>query len=486
MLPELCKSNPLKNASLPEGFCVGVIPVPVNRTRTIISLNANTFIALESGNRAIILVSKKNTTGTGNNNNDSNSKLWTKRTLLSKPKLLHGLTLHKNYIYASTDENVYRWSYTGGINFTTIGTIEHVVFNISGNGTGWTPDGHMTRTIKFDTYNRFYMQVGSSSNLDKTSYRSRIRRINKALNISKFPYDYDKLEVFADGIRNAVGLAFDPKGILWGVSNGAGNLTRSDLGGDLNLDNPADEFHIYNQSGIRYGYPYCFTEYKFPKSGYGLGRGTAWAWPTPNSPYTDTDCRGKIFQPPVMALQGHSAPLGLTFYKYKKGSTTLTQCKNIMPFPKSMHGYAFIAYHGSAPNSRPIRTGYKVVYIPMPLNKTIIKKGPIDFLKHAGKIVVWEDNFRPVDVTFDECGRLLITSDGSNNTGSKVVRIQYYSIDKTTTSTIQTNPSNVNISNNASLSSSASSSRLQQPMVGLEFHYLYMIWFVLFYFWIVR
>ena len=42
----------------------------------------------------------------------------------------------------------------------------------------------------------------------------------------------------ADGLRNEVGLAFDRHGVLWGVENGADNLMRSDLGGDIHNDNP--------------------------------------------------------------------------------------------------------------------------------------------------------------------------------------------------------------------------------------------------------
>ena len=45
-------------------------------------------------------------------------------------------------------------------------------------------------------------------------------------------------EVFADRLRNEVGLAFDKHGVLWGVENGADRLEREDLGGDIHNDNP--------------------------------------------------------------------------------------------------------------------------------------------------------------------------------------------------------------------------------------------------------
>ena len=53
------------------------------------------------------------------------------------------------------------------------------------------------------------------------------------------PIDFSLGEVFADGLRNEVGLAFDAHGVLWGVENGADNLVRDDIGGDVHNDNPA-------------------------------------------------------------------------------------------------------------------------------------------------------------------------------------------------------------------------------------------------------
>ena len=54
---------------------------------------------------------------------------------------------------------------------------------------------------------------------------------------------------------------------------------------------------------------------------------------------------------------------------------------------------------------------------------------PIDLLAHVPPDAKWEDGFRPTDVDFDECGRLLLSSDGSEVSsdvfvGSKIVRIE--------------------------------------------------------------
>jgi hypothetical protein len=91
-------------------------------------------------------------------------------------------------------------------------------------------------------------------------------------------------------------------------------------------------------------------------------------------------------------------------------------------FPEEMNGFAFIAFHGSWNRDPP--TGYKVVYVPMDDNGDAIGN-PFDLLAHEGQDAKWEDGFRPVDVDFDDCGRFLLSSDGSNGHGKKLVRIDY-------------------------------------------------------------
>lgn len=239
-------------------------------------------------------------------------------------------------------------------------------------------------------------------------------------------------EVFADGLRNEVGLDFAPDGVLWGVGNSADNLFRLDLGGDITNDNPAEEVHRFAASGQNYGYPFCWREYELPQ---GLGRGTAWAWPVDSAEVlsktvSDEDCRS-IYDKPALAMQAHSAPLGITFYQYQQDRPAA--CDGVSPFPPEMDGYAFVAFHGSW--NRDVPTGYKVVYLPITEDGTGVVGGigadPVDLLAHngGGNAAEWDDGFRPVDVSFDACGRLLVSSDGSRNAngnyrGDKIVRIE--------------------------------------------------------------
>jgi glucose/arabinose dehydrogenase len=136
-----------------------------------------------------------------------------------------------------------------------------------------------------------------------------------------------------------------------------------------------------------------------------------WAWPAflASGKITDEQCRND-FEPSVLAMQGHSAPLGIIFYNYSNERPK--ECKDIAPFPEIYDGYAFIAFHGSW--NRNVPTGYKVAYVPFDPSGNAYGQ-PVDFLAHEPPNAQWEDGFRPVDIDFDECGRLIVTSDGTGS-----------------------------------------------------------------------
>ena len=171
-------------------------------------------------------------------------------------------------------------------------------------------------------------------------------------------------------------------------------------------------------AGKHWGYPYCWSEYTLDEE-VGRGRGMAWAWPSflTAGTITDEQCRDDYVSS-VVSMQAHSAPLGITFYDWK---ISPPDCDGTA-FPEEMNGFAFIAFHGSWNRDPP--TGYKVVYIPMDDNGDAVGE-PLDLLAHAGRTANWEDGFRPVDVDFDDCGRLLLSSDGTSGRGEKIVRIDY-------------------------------------------------------------
>ncbi|HWI56421.1 MAG TPA: sorbosone dehydrogenase family protein, partial [Bacillota bacterium] len=109
---------------------------------------------------------------------------------------------------------------------------------------------------------------------------------------------------------------------------------------------------------------------------------------------------------PDVLLQAHSASLCLTFYTARQ-------------FPSEYKGWAFAAEHGSW--NRAHRTGYKVVAVPIRNGKATGEY--VDFM--TGFVTdsgdVWG---RPVGVTVDGQGALIVSDDGSNS----LWRIRYQTI----------------------------------------------------------
>jgi len=270
--------------------------------------------------------------------------------------------------------------------------------------------GHSTRTLIFDKDGLLYVAIGSNANVDQNSDRARIRRFN----ITNFPtggIEFSTGLVFADGLRNEVGLAFDEDDILWGVQNGADNLNRADLGGDIHNTNPADEMTKFDKAlRTHYGYPYCWTVDQLQNH----NKGDQFAWPTfmNDGVHTDAWCRNvNNNRPPTLPLPAHYAALGITFYD-------ASTCNTTGAFPCSMKGDAFVTFHGSW--NREPAAGYKVVRIPINPQTKLPTGEILD--------VMFEPNpadcgrcFRPVDLAFDKNGHLMVTADAS----SEVFRISY-------------------------------------------------------------
>lgn len=214
----------LQNAVLEAGFVACQLPVDISRPRSIIATGTDSLLALERGRQSVVYLT----------DSDGDGLPDSKRDFASASGLNHGLEFRDGYVYASSDTTVYRWPYVD--DFVVNGEMEVVIENMNADGNGGAPQGHTTRTLIFDDRDYLYISVGSNGNVDQDSHRSRIRRFY--LDNGTLPLDFQLGEVFADGLRNEVGLAFDKHGDLWGVENGADDLFRSDLGGSIKEDNP--------------------------------------------------------------------------------------------------------------------------------------------------------------------------------------------------------------------------------------------------------
>jgi len=209
------------NSVLEDGFCSFEYPLVISKPRMVLSVGKTDALILERGTESVLLLQ----------DNDGDTVPESKIQLVTAPNLNHGLQIYNNFIYASSDTTVYRWKYIDYFNVTDEYPII-VINNINANGQGGAPQGHRTRTLIFDEKGRLYVSVGSARNVDKDPYRSRIRRFDIS-DETLFPLDFKDGEVFANGLRNEVGLAFDRFGVLWGVENGADKLERPDLGSEM-------------------------------------------------------------------------------------------------------------------------------------------------------------------------------------------------------------------------------------------------------------
>jgi glucose/arabinose dehydrogenase len=268
-----------------------------------------------------------------------------------------GMAIANGYFYVGNTDGVVRWKYEPG-QLHVQGAPEKVT-QVPGEGNHWT------RTLMFNAdKTKLYVAVGSSSNVD-------VEREPRATILEMNP-DGSGRRIFASGIRNPVGLALRPgSNELWTAVN-----ERDMLGDDL-----VSDYVTHVQDGGFYGWPYAY-----------LG-----SHEDPRHKGERPDLVQKAIVPDVL-LQSHSAPLGMVFY-------TGTQ------FPAEYQGDAFVALHGSW--NRKLRTGYKVVRIPIRDGKATgaYEDFITGWLVAEDKPQVWG---RPVALAVHRDGSLLVTDDAHN------------------------------------------------------------------------
>lgn len=239
------------------------------------------------------------------------------------------------------------------------------------------PNNHWTRNlIASPDGSKLYVAVGSASNIAEHGLEAEDERAN----ILEINLENGRKRIFAAGLRNPVGMAWEPtSGDLWTVVN-----ERDMLGSDL-----VPDYLTRVEFGTHFGWPWNYW------GGYEDFR------VEPRRP----DLR-QYTRRPDYALGTHTAPLGLAF----ADKAALGE-----PFGRG----AFVALHGSW-NRKPA-SGYKVVFVPFTeRGRPAAKKGergegtpglPVDVL--TGFLDGDTARGRPTDVAVDSKGALLVTDDVS-------------------------------------------------------------------------
>jgi glucose/arabinose dehydrogenase len=174
----VCTAFPYREALLPSGFCAGVLPVTVGQARSIIAVGPSEFLVLERATGSVLVAQDLDRDGIPEST----------RTVVAVDGLNHGLAVTSTHLYASTDTEVYRWSYDTSSHEIGSDAAEIVVYNMNADGRGGAPFGHTTRTLAIqEATNELYVSVGSGGNIDLDSFRARIRRF-KIDNETLFPF----------------------------------------------------------------------------------------------------------------------------------------------------------------------------------------------------------------------------------------------------------------------------------------------------------
>ncbi|QXI27275.1 PQQ-dependent sugar dehydrogenase [Pseudomonas vanderleydeniana] len=277
-----------------------------------------------------------------------------------------GMALVGNDLYVADTDALLRFHYEEGD--ITIGTAPQKVVDLPGG----TLNHHWTKNVIASRDGRkLYVTVGSNSNvgengLDKEEGRAAIWEVDPASG---------KHRIFASGLRNPNGLAWEPQsGALWTAVN-----ERDEIGSDL-----VPDYITSVKDGAFYGWPYSY---------YGQHVDVR------VSP-ADPAMVAKAIAPDY-AVGPHTASLGLTFAQGSRLPTPFTQG-------------AFIGQHGSW-NRKP-HSGYKVIFVPFADGKP--SGQPVDVL--SGFLDKDENAMgRPVGVVIDRQGDLLVADD----VGNKVWRV---------------------------------------------------------------
>jgi len=272
-----------------------------------------------------------------------------------------GITLAGDSLYVANADALMRFPYKQGE--TAIAAAGTKVVDLPGGALNhhWTKN-----VIASPDGSKLYVAVGSNSNvaengIDKEEGRAAVWEIDAKSGQHR---------IFASGLRNPVGMAWEPAtGALWVAVN-----ERDELGSDL-----VPDYITSVREGGFYGWPYSY---------YG--------------PHVDD--RVKPQRPelvssaiaPDYALGPHTASLGLA----AASGTSLGG---------SFGDGMFVGQHGSW-NRKP-RSGYKVIFVPFADGKPSGK--PVDvltgFVKENGDAMG-----RPVGVAVDKRGALLVADDVGN------------------------------------------------------------------------
>ena len=324
-----------KTPQAPAGFAVTEFARDLDSPRWLyVAPNGDVFVAESKTERngvkskiKSVVSGQKNAEPQGESPNritllrdtDNDGKPDLRQTFLTGLNQPFGMLVLNDHFYVANTDGLLAFPYQTGQTQLTAPGKKIIDLPAGGYNNHWTrnllasPDGK-----------KIYISVGSGSNVGENGMENEERRAN----ILQINPDGSDLIIYASGLRNPVGMAWQPttdssaNPVLYTAVN-----ERDELG-----DNLVPDYLTSVKPGAFYGWPYSY---------YGQNV-------DPRRKGERPDLVKKAVVPDV-ALGAHTASLGLAFYGKDK-------------FPQKYRNGAFIGQHGSW--NRATLSGYKVVFVP--------------------------------------------------------------------------------------------------------------------------
>jgi glucose/arabinose dehydrogenase len=333
--------------TLPAGFHASVFAENLGSARHIaVNSNGDVYVKLQGLKDGKGIVRLRDTNGDGKAEEKSGFGDFAGT----------GIAIGNSYLYASSDEEVFRFKLDASGNVADPDHPEKIVTGLLSR------HEHEAKAIALDNDGNLYVNIGAYSNSCQVQDRQKgspgmkpCPILDSAGGIWKFKADkpnqtYGDGVRYATGLRNVVGLNWNTQtNTLFVMQHGRDQL--HDLFPDLydtkqSAELPAECLYELHQ-GSNCGWPYIYydqVQHKkilAPEFG-GDGKKTA----------------GEDAQDPVFSFPGHLAPNGLLFYT---GSQ----------FPEKYKNGAFVVFHGSWNRAPEPQAGYFVVFVPFKDGKPV-------------------------------------------------------------------------------------------------------------------
>ena len=332
--------NNLSKLHMPAGFKVEIYAEVPGARQMALGTNGNIYVGTR-GNKVYAVVDK-------NKDNKADQVI----TMLDDLKVGNGVAMHDGNLYVAEQNRITRYAAPDFDLKLPFKQMREVIYDKLPN-----KDHHGWRYLAFGPDKKLYVTIGAPCNIcDPEGIEASIIRMNP---------DGSNVESYAKGIRDSIGMDFQPKtNTLFFTDNGV------DMMGD---DIPHDELNAAPKKDMHFGFPFYAGD---------KARHEKWKNKTPP----------KDVAYPVAKFQAHSANLAVKFYTGKQ-------------FPTEYQNSAIIAQHGSWNRQSPV--GYQLMRVTFDEKHQVKSKEVfIDGWLTDGE--VWG---RPTDILQLPDGSLLVSDD---------------------------------------------------------------------------